>query len=72
MQRVFDELTALMLDPYRRAEAGRDPVEWARAAGLTADQAALAGEARPDQAAGGPWQPCETCWDPGDDPYPEG
>jgi hypothetical protein len=70
MQRAFEELTNLMIDPFRREEVGGDGE--AALAGLTAEERALALAIRPaDEVAGGPFQPSETCWDPGPDPYPD-
>jgi hypothetical protein len=70
MQRAFEELTNLMMDPFRREEVGGD--EEAALAGLPPEERALARAIRPPaEVAGGPFEPSETCWDPGPDPYPD-
>jgi hypothetical protein len=75
MERLFELLTELSVDPFKQEEFARDPEGFALAAGLGAEERAalarLRGGAGDAGAAGVVWARCATCVDPGPDPMPD-
>ena len=73
MERLFNLLTELSIDPIKQEAFTRDPAGAATKAGLSAEEQALLAHWRRDQpgAAGGPWAKAAFCLDPGPDPNPD-
>jgi hypothetical protein len=69
---LFDFLTGLAQDPFAQEAYARDPGAVLARAGLSEDDVARAGRRSKDEIAGGAWSLCQTCSDPGPDPFPEG
>jgi hypothetical protein len=74
MERVFDELMNLASNPFAQLAAQQNALAWLASQGLSPAEATLALDASPRDLAtiaAGPFQPTETCWDPGPDPAPD-
>ncbi len=69
---VYRFLTTLAEDPFEDDAYAADPRQTLVRAGLAEGQLEGEGSAMgPDGVAGGAWAVCQTCSDPGPDPYPE-
>jgi len=69
---LFEFLTNLARDPFEQDAYATDPRGVLARAGLSTDEIGFfpsAGER--DCIAGGAWAACQTCSDPGPDPFPE-
>jgi hypothetical protein len=70
---VFDFLTNLAHDPFAQDAYANDPDAALARAGLSGNDLRQSGVVpAKDEIAGGPWASCQTCSDPGPDPFPEG
>ncbi|MEI9948301.1 MAG: hypothetical protein WDO74_04805 [Pseudomonadota bacterium] len=69
MEKLFQRLTELAVAPFELADALADPPGALRSAGVADADLALGLGAIPLEAniAGGAWDPCTTCVDPGGD-----
>jgi hypothetical protein len=75
MERLFELLTEISIDPLKQAAFLRDPALVAQDAGLTPEECDLlvrrAGAERDRAIARGPFARCTFITDPGPDPLPD-
>lgn len=74
MERMFELLTDLTIDPFKQEAFRRDPAAFLKDAGVTPEEAALLSElgaAPAESIANGAWARCAGCVDPGPDPFPD-
>lgn len=74
MERMFELLTDLTIDPFKQEAFRRDPASFMKDAGLTPEEAARFSElgGLPGELiAKGAWARCAAAVDPGPDPCPD-
>jgi hypothetical protein len=75
MERLFDLLTELSVDPFKQQAFARDPEAFAASFGLGEEERAALSALRAGAPSAGPpglsWSRAMTCVDPGPDPMPD-